>query len=283
MTRLIPLAERIQAQYERLSPVERRLADVLLARETELLAYSATELAALAGVSKASTARFFKRLGFADFQAFRQQQRHGAAQSSPLSRLAQQGIRPSPLQQHLAQDVQALQALESSVSEAAVQQAAKLLADAGRVWVLGYRNGFVAASYARALLTQVRTDVHLLSDGAIEAAELLAEVRAGDVLLAMDFRRRTRRLAHVVAIACETGAALVLLSDARVSKLAARAQALLVCPVQDGAIFDSYVTAISLINYLASATLAQLPRRARTHMAAIEQVHARLADLEPPL
>ena len=56
-----------------------------------MLAYSATELAALAGVSKASTARFFKRLGFADFQAFRQHQRQGAPQPSPLYRMVQQG------------------------------------------------------------------------------------------------------------------------------------------------------------------------------------------------
>ena len=147
--------------------------------------------------------------------------------------------------------------------------------------MVGYRNGYMVASYARALLSQMRAEVHLLNDDAGEEAERLAGIEGGDVLLAMDFRRRTRRLARVVGIACDGGAALVLLSDARASALATRAQALFVCPPLDGPIFDSYVSAVSLMNYLASATLAQLPRKARARMAAIEQLHVQLADLEP--
>lgn len=283
MTKALPLRERIQVHYEALSLVDRKLADVVLAREKDLLAYSATELAALAGVSKASTARFFKRLGFADFQTFRQHQREGAPQPSPLSRMAQHGLSPSPLQHHMAQDVLQLQALADSVTDQGVQQAAKLLARARRVWVVGYRNGYMAASYARALLSQMRAEVHLLNEEAGEDAELLADIQPHDILLAMDFRRRTLRLSRVVGIACDAGAALILISDARVSALAARAQALFICPPQDEPIFDSYVSAISLINYLATATLAQLPKKARTRMVAIEQVHAQLADLESPL
>jgi DNA-binding MurR/RpiR family transcriptional regulator len=281
MTTRSTLRERIQAQYEALSAVDRKLADVVLAHEKDALTYSATELAALADVSKASTARFFKRLGFADFQAFRQHLRDGMTQPSPLSRMKQQGTHSSALQQHIARDAQQLQTLADTVPEQSVQQAAKLLAGARRVWVVGYRNGYVAAFYAQALLSQLRTEVHLLNDGAGEDAELLAEIQPGDVLLAMDFRRRTRRLSQVVGIACDAGAALVLVSDARVSALAARAQVLFICPPQDDAIFDSYVGAISLINYVVTATLTHLPKKARVRMAAIEKVHAQLDDLEP--
>jgi DNA-binding MurR/RpiR family transcriptional regulator len=283
MTQIFTLRERIQAQYESLSLVDRKLADVVLVHEKDALTYSATELAALADVSKASTARFFKRLGFADFQAFRQHLRNGVVRPSPLSRMTQKGTHGSALQQHIAQDAQQLQNLTEAVSDQSVQQAAKLLADTRRVWVVGYRNGYMAAFYARALLSQLRSEVHLFNEGAGEDAELLAEIQRGDVLLAMDFRRRTRRLSQVVSIACEAGAELVLISDARVSALAARAQALFICPPQEEAIFDSYVGAISLINYLATATLAHLPKKARTRMATIEKVHAQLDDLEPSL
>jgi len=281
MTDSLSLRDRIQGQYDLLSAVDRKLADVVLAYEKDALAYSATEFAALAGVSKASTARFFKRLGFADFQAFRQHQRDGAGQPSPLYRMAQQGTLGGPLQQHIAQDVLRLQAMADAVTDQEVQRAVTLLAGARRVWVVGYRNGYMAAAYARALLSQVRADVCLLNEGAGEDAELLAEIQPRDVLLAMDFRRRTRRLSTVVGMACDAGASLVLVSDARVSALAARAQALFICPPQSEAIFDSYVSAISLINHLATATLARVPKKARTRMAAIEQAHAQLADLEP--
>lgn len=281
MTPALTLQQRIQTQYLTLSPVERKLADVLLTHEKNLLAYSATELAALAGVSKASTARFFKCLGFADFQSFRQHQRHDTSQPSPLNRMNQKGLRTNPLQQHLAQDARQLQALADSVTDPSVQQAAKLLASARCIWVVGYRNGYMAAFYAQTLLSQLRADVQLLNQGAGGDAEVLAEIRRGDVLLAMDFCRRTRRLSQVVDIACESGAALVLISDSRVSVLAGRAQALFICPAYSEAIFDSYVGAISLINYLASATLSHLPKKACARMAAIEQIHAQLDDLEP--
>lgn len=281
MSQILSLQERIQSQYADLSQVDCKLADVVLAHEKDLLAYNATELAALAGVSKASTARFFKRLGFADFQAFRQHLRDGAPQPSPLYRMAQQGTRASPLQQHMAQDAQQLQAIADSVQDSQVQQTAKWLASAPRVWVVGYRNGYMAAFYAQALLSQLRGNVFLLNDGAGADAERLADIRRGDVLLAMDFRRRTRRLSQVVNMACDAGAVLVLVSDAHASALASRAQALFVCPADGEAVFDSYVGAISLINYLASTALTKLTSRARTRMAAIEQAHAQLADLEP--
>jgi DNA-binding MurR/RpiR family transcriptional regulator len=283
VTRTPTLRDRIQTQYDALSPVDRKLADVVLAREKDVLAYSATELAALAGVSKASAARFFQRLGFSGFQAFRQHQRDGAPQPSPLYRMEHQGIHGSPLQQHIAQDAQQLQALADEVTDQGVQLAVKLLVGSRRVWVVGYRNGYMAAFYARALLSQVRAKVYLLNEGSGEDAERLADIQPHDVLLAMDFRRRTRRLSQMVGIACDAGASLVLVTDARVSALAARAQALFICPPQDGPIFDSYVSAISLINYLATAALAQVPKKARARMAAIEQVHAQLADLESPL
>jgi DNA-binding MurR/RpiR family transcriptional regulator len=130
------------------------------------------------------------------------------------------------------------------------------------------------------LLSQIRPEVCLLNQEAGEDAELLAEIQPHDVLLAMDFRRRTRRLSQVAGIAVDAGAALVLLTDARVSTLAGRAQAVLTCPAQDGLIFDSYVGAISLINYLATTALAQAPQKARARMARIERAHAKLADLE---
>jgi len=277
------LRDRIQGQYDALSLADRKLADVVLTHEKDLLAYSATELAGLASVSKASSARFFRRLGFADFQAFRQHLRDGMPQPSPLYRVERQGTRGGPLQQHIEQDARQLQALADEVTEPGVQLAVKLLAGARRVWVVGYRNGYMAAFYAKALLSQVRSEVDMLNEGTGEDAELLAEIQPGDVLLAMDFRRRTHRLSQVVGIACDAGASLVLVTDARVSALAARAQALFICPPQDGVIFDSYVGAISLINFLAAAALEQSPKKARTRMARIEQAHAQLSDLESPL
>ena len=52
MTTRLTLA--IQEHFDQLSPSERRLAALLLERSDDMLTYSATELAAMAEVSKAS-------------------------------------------------------------------------------------------------------------------------------------------------------------------------------------------------------------------------------------
>ena len=65
----------IQEHFEHLSPSERKLAELLLDRADDLLTYSASEMAAMAGVSKATAARLFRSLGYADFNEVRLQAR----------------------------------------------------------------------------------------------------------------------------------------------------------------------------------------------------------------
>ena len=54
---------RIRVHYQSLPPSERKLADLILDFPGDIAGYSATELAHLAGVSKAAATRLFQRLG----------------------------------------------------------------------------------------------------------------------------------------------------------------------------------------------------------------------------
>ena len=78
------LALRIQDRFEALTPSEQKLAALLLDRPDEILSFSATELAALAGVSKATAARFFRNLGYADFNDVRLQAREERNRTGPV-------------------------------------------------------------------------------------------------------------------------------------------------------------------------------------------------------
>ncbi|WP_020203465.1 MurR/RpiR family transcriptional regulator [Cupriavidus sp. WS] len=283
------LETQIRQCYGELSAAEKKLADVLVARRKDLLSYSATELAELAGVSKASAARFFRRLGHADFNAFRRSLREQVSEQSPLFLLEHAGLPRAAkggstalaaLQAHVALDSSRLAALPEQLSARALEVAMTELAGARRVWVVGYRNSFMLAFYANALLSQVRPEVYLLNEQAGKDAELIAEIDGKDVLLAVDFRRRTRRLKGVVTLAREAGAKLILLSDAPVSALAPDADALLRCSHHGGQVFDSYVAAVSLVNYLAGAMAGRARKSSRARMARVERAHEVLADLE---
>ena len=61
------LTLRIQERIIRLTPSEQKLAAVLLENQALIETHTATELATLSGIPKATTARFFRSLGYNDF------------------------------------------------------------------------------------------------------------------------------------------------------------------------------------------------------------------------
>src|SRR5258707_14357228 len=79
------LALRIQERFDQLPPSEQKIATVLLDHSDDILTYSATELAALSGVSKATAVRFFRRLGYRDFNEVRLQAREERNRTPPMS------------------------------------------------------------------------------------------------------------------------------------------------------------------------------------------------------
>lgn len=286
-TPVTTLEARIRHGYDSLSDAERKLADVVLARQRELLGYSATELAGLAGTSKSSAARFFRSLGYAGFDEFRHALRQSQIQQSPLARMQGKHSKDSVGQQfqaHLHTDVQRLQEWQQAVPETQLDAALSLLRKARKVWVVGYRHSHVTAFYAQSLLAQVRPEVFSLNDGAGREADLLASASDKDVVLAVDFRRRSTRMPHVLAAARSAGAQTVVLTDAPVSALAMQAQVVLRCGASSPqGLFDSYVCGVSLVNFLAATLAQQLRTGTQQRLLRIEHLHVALNDLEPQL
>jgi DNA-binding MurR/RpiR family transcriptional regulator len=272
----------IRSRYDDLSPSDRKLSDVIVARQKDLVAYSATELAQLAGVSKASAARYFKRLGYQDFNEFRAAVRARFSFESPLFNLerAKASGRPSGFASHVEADARSLAATVERVSSDDMSRALALLKKARRLWVAGYRNGYATAFYAHALFSHAKADVMLINEAAGKSADILADVAEGDVLFAIDFRRRTRLLPRVVEVARDAGASVILLTNAPLSDLAAGANVVLTCPTLGSAIFDSYVAAMSIVNYLGTELVTDARAISRKRMQRIERIHELLDDLD---
>jgi len=280
---LQPIEQLIRSRYDQFSPSDRKLSEVIVAHQKELVAYSATELAQLAGVSKPSAARFFKRLGYQNFNEFRAGVRARFSSESPLYKLdhvTPTRDRQADFASHVAADSRNLSTLVDSVRPQDLKHALTLLKSARRLWIVGYRNGYASAFYAHVLFSHARADVTLVNEAAAKGADILADMGAGDVLFAIDFRRRTRLLPKVVEVTRDAGASVVLLTYAPLSALASRVEVVLTCPTQGSAIFDSYVAAISMVNYLAGELVAAARTTSRKRMERIERIHELLDDLD---
>lgn len=276
------IRDAIMAEYERLPPGERKLADTVLARLGELASYSATELAAAASVSKATAARFFRRIGYQSFADARRLARAQAQQASPLHALASsskgRGARDA-LSRHLATDLRNLSETFRQLPRETFDQAVARIAKAPRVHVVGLRNGHFVAAYAAYLLGQVREGVHSIPGAAVTLAENLVSLRAGDVLLVVDFRRRSALLRAIVDSARRAGAQLVFISSPGLPPLARPGDAVMHCLTEGASLFDSYVAAQSIVNCLCAAVGKALGARSRQRLEAIEHLHDALGDI----
>ena len=134
---------------------------MILSFPGQVASYSATELAALAGVSKAAASRLVRKLGFDTFEAMRHCARTSQRWGSPHylntaaseSRTFEEAVRA-----HVACETENIRATLSGLS-ATVAEAVEALAHAPRVGCLGFRRSRVVADYLRWALVQVRRDV----------------------------------------------------------------------------------------------------------------------------
>jgi len=276
------IEERIEARYEALGPAERKLADLILGFPGELASYSATELAALADVSKAAASRLFQRLGYASYEQARRAAREARRWGSPLYLNTPAGDGEGPagaLAAHqqceaanLARTMDALAGLDLDAVVDAVCRAR-------RVALFGVRNSYMLASYARWQLIQVRGDVVLLPNAGETLAEHVADLGARDLLIAIGFRRRVPALGLLLRAARDAGVPILYLTDRSARRSAELATWTIRCEVRGASLFDSYSSAISVLHLLSSAVVRRLGPGGRARLKRIEALHDALREL----
>lgn len=270
------LDSRILDVFEELSPSEQRLADIVLEHQRDLASYSATELASLAGVSKATAARLFKRLGYKSFQEVRRQARSMRHWGSPLHTLLEATDKTkvdTNLLMHLNNDLTNVTRTFEALRGDRIDTAVDALVSAERIWVLGLRNSYSMAHYARFLLTLLKPDVRLIPAGGLSFAEEVVNMEAGDVLLAIGFRRRPRILQDLLQRAHRAGVMIIFVTDPSASQITKHADIVLRCHNRGAHFTDSYTAAMSLLNYLASAVAYRLGDAARKRVDGIDELH----------
>ncbi|MGF7176464.1 MurR/RpiR family transcriptional regulator [Azospirillum doebereinerae] len=281
------LTARIRDRYAELSRTERQLADVILACPGELSGYSATELSQSAGVSKMTVSRLVRRLGFANFEEARLASRRGTEWGSPLYLLAQpgradaaagEGAAPS-VEAHFQRSAEAVAATARRIEPAALERAARLLAEARRVWVCGARNSAFLAGYARWQFIQVRPEVHHMVAAGETMAETLAGLGADDALLLVGIRRRPPSIVRLLHAAQARGVPTILIADSHspleepVPPLTFR------CETRSLAALDTHVAVMAVIHALAAELIRLTGPAGRERIQEIEDLHETLGEL----
>lgn len=274
---------RIRLHYQSLPPSERKLADLILDFPGDIAGYSATELAQLAGVSKAAATRLFQRLGYASFEEARRAAREEQAWGSPLYLLSHPPALDNvdaKLKQYLACDLANMTRTFEALDSRKLKQIVERLLKADRLWLLGYRNSSFLAGYARWQFIQIRDQVQMLQAGGETLAEQLVGLQPDDLVVVFGFRRRLAQLRTALKSIHAMGVPILYITEPAAGASVNYATWLLHAEVSGTGTFDCYPAAISLIHLLSGLMIDQAGRQGRTRLKRIEELHDDMGDFD---
>lgn len=277
------LESSIRGRYEQMSAVEQKLSDVILASPGQLAMQTATELANHAGVSKATTTRFFRSLGYDSYESARRDARKASTGGSPLylQHLGDEDRDPQALiQHHLDQEVANLVKTYGSLDQGELFEMAQAIAKARRVVLIGYRHSQTIAVMFRSNLIQVRGDILLLPAPGDSLAEYIAGLDERDVAICIGLRRRVPQLEIAMSAMSGLGVHLLYISDVLAGKPAKLARWVIRCHTAGSLMFDSNASVSGITNLLCSLVGKELAGEKSTHLAQVEVLHQRLGELE---
>ncbi|MBO9135345.1 MurR/RpiR family transcriptional regulator [Rhizobium sp. L80/93] len=276
------LVLRIQERYARLTAGEQKLAQLILDRDDDILTHSATEIAEMAGVSKATAARFFQHLGYADFNEVKLQAREERNRIEPYGSSITQSEQVAlgrTIGTHLELELKNLTKTFEEMRSDKVREAADIIAAAPRVWVLGLGTEEGVARYARLLFSRLRHSVMILGINQGSWAEDLAMTGPKDVLLLFTLPPHQPILKPILSYAETTRVNVITVTD-RNSMLDAQrySRVVLPCHVASFALGPSHTTVMSVVRLLALTFAAQAGKSAQQRTEIIASIHEELGD-----
>ncbi len=268
------LVDRITASMPSLTTAERRAAHALLARYPTTGLDTVGLFAERAGVSGPTVLRFIGKLGFAGYAEFRRalHQELEAMAEFPLTRPPTVGSAFSDLGALAERLAAILHETVQMCQRAELDRLLDLLSDERRsIHILGGDFTEAVARHLEFHLRKMRPRVHLLDHDLVRRADVLADLRRTDVVIAFDIRRYQRDTVTTVRLARAAGVKTVLFTDQWMSEAADAASIVFRARVDGPSRWDSLVGMLGLIELVVHAFDERVWPKARLRIEAIER------------
>ena len=257
---------------------ERRLADLLLEDIGVVRHFTAGDLAARAGISKATAARLFRRLGYAGYREAQREVRESGRVSGSAPALAPlEGGEMSP-GAYLDAEVKHLVRTFETLPAEGVSEAVRLLCHAQKLWVVGFGEDYPLALYARALLIRVFPDIRMIPLSGFPVPEEFASINAADTVLAFGVGRRSAMLRNVIGSSTRAGARVVLFTNAMAAGDKRGADVILRGRCDGPTMFGSMTATVSLVTHVCARVASRVGEPAMQRLAHIESIHSQWAE-----
>ena len=254
--------ETISSQYFQLTHSEKKVADYVLAHRVDAQYMSISELAEECQVADATISRFCRRLGLGSYNTFKLE----LAKASMAAQSARQrggdgrdGFE-AMCRERLQEQIAALEQTVERLDPRALERAAELLFQAGRVLCMGQGSSMVLAEEAWSLLASISPKFCLVPDSHQQMAAL-ALMEEGDAVLYFSYSGSTRELQDALEVARRRKGRVILVTRFPKSPGAAYADVVLQCGSREGPLQLGSIAARIAQLYLVDVLFSEVCRR----------------------
>jgi len=234
---------------------------------------SADKIASATGVSRATTVRVARRLGYPTFAALKMdaQRQFARETASPLSRLALATPATGEVDADtvtLDTNVRNLHQTWSRVTPS-LSAIATIIELANNVYVVGSRNSYGLALYMHRILRGLRSHVHLIDPG---FPDEMTDLSRNDVLLLLLFSRYSKVTVDMLSWLGRSRAQTVAIADRGAAPFLHEVSHVLFVDTETNMLFQSMVAAIATLEALAAQLAAVSPITATRSLVLKEEM-----------
>ena len=273
--------EIISSQYFQLTNAEKKVADYVLGHRTDAQYMSISELAEECAVADATISRFCRRLGLGGYNAFKLELAKASMAAQVFhhpERVVDRDGFLTMCQGRLQENVAALEQTVKRLDPEALELAADLMFQAGRVLCMGQGSSMVLAEEAWSLLSSISPKFVLVPDSHQQMAAL-ALMEEGDAALYFSYSGSTREIQDALEVAHARKGKVILITRFPKSPGGLKADVVLQCgsnegPLQAGSV-PARIAQLFVVDLLYTELFQRAPEQAVEYRERIAEAIAR--------
>jgi len=205
----------ITKMYDSFTPVEKRIADVVIEYPEKVVNLPIKEIASLSNTSEAAIVRFSKRLGLSGIKVVKVElarELHTIADKKVPTKIELTDDKEVMKEKVFNNTIQALYNTEKVISAQVIDEAAQAITSAKRVMIFGVGNSRVVATDLHIKFMNIDQTAILATD-LLSAITILGHFEAGDVLFITSETSKNKIITDICKYAKEKGIKIILLSQ----------------------------------------------------------------------
>ncbi len=248
--------------FDSFSKSQKAIARYIIDHLEETGYLSAEDLARQANTSSSTVVRFAQSLGFSGYPDLQRTARDEYRLGAPTRPVVHDdqlifGVEEDFLTRALRTDMLSLEETLAKNSLSRFNEAVDALFAAKQILAVGMHEAAAIARHAAYVFELLGIPSNAVTDGSEDNVARLIRIGAGDVLIAVGFRRAHRLTISFLEKATAAGATTVVVTDNSLSELAGRGTLTLYADIDSTFFAHSLVGPLSLVSALVAATYAR--------------------------